>query len=49
MLHELRIEEREPSELVLVQIHHEELVRRSEIGLLGSELFIKVAHILAMT
>ena len=49
MLHELRVEEGESGELVLVEVHHEEFVRRGQVGLLGGELPIEVANVLAMT
>lgn len=49
VLHELRVEEGESGELVLVEVHHEEFVRRGQVGLLGGELSIEVAHVLAMT
>ena len=48
MLHELRVEEGEPCELVLVEVHHEEFVGGREVGLLGGELLVEVAHVLAM-
>ena len=48
MLHKLGIEERESGELVLVQVHHEELVRGREVRLLRGELTVEVAHVLAM-
>jgi hypothetical protein len=38
MLNEFRIEVAEPGELVLIQIHHEELVRGREIRGLGGKL-----------
>lgn len=48
VLYKLRVEEGESGELVLVQIHHEELVRGSEIRLLRGELPVKVGHVLPM-
>jgi hypothetical protein len=38
MLNEFRIEVAEPGELVLIQVHHEELVRGCEIRGLGGKL-----------
>ena len=38
MLNEFRIEVAEPGELVLVQVHHEELVRGGEVCCLGGKL-----------
>jgi hypothetical protein len=38
MLNEFRIEVAEPGELVLVQVHHEELVRGGEVCGLGGKL-----------
>jgi hypothetical protein len=38
MLNEFRIEVAEPGELILIQIHHEELVRGREIRGLGGKL-----------
>ena len=48
VLHKLRVEEGESCELVLVQVHHEELVRRGQLSLLGGELAVEVAHVLAV-
>lgn len=48
MLHEFRIEKRETHKLRLIQIHHEQFVRGSQIRLLRGELLVKVAHVLAM-
>ena len=48
MLDKLRVEERESGKLVLVEVHHEELVRRGEVGALGGELLVEVAHVLAV-
>ena len=48
MLHILRVEEGEAGELVLVEVHHEEFVGGGEVGLLGGELLVEVAHVLAM-
>lgn len=48
VLHKFRIEIGEPVELGLIQVHHEELVRRSQISLLRGELTVEVRHVLAM-
>ena len=48
MLDVLRVEEGESGELVLVEVHHEELVGGGEVGLLGGELLVEVAHVLTM-
>ena len=48
MLHKLRVEEGEPGKLVLVEVHHEELVRGREVRLLGGELAVKVGDVLAV-
>lgn len=48
MLNKLWIEEGETHELCLVQVHHEQFICGSKICLLRCELFVKVAHILAM-
>lgn len=48
MLHEFRIEKRETHKLRLIQIHHEQFVRGSQIRLLRGELLVEVAHVLAM-
>ncbi len=48
MLHVLRVEEGESRELVLVQVHHEELVGGREVGALRGELLVEVAHVLAV-
>ena len=48
MLHEFRIEERESHKLVLIQIHHEQLVSRRQIQLVGRELLVEVADIFTM-
>ena len=49
MLYELRVEEGEAGELVLVEVHHEELVRGRELHPLARELPVKVGHVLAVT
>ena len=38
MLNEFRVEVAEPGELVLVQVHHEKLVRGGEVRGLGGKL-----------
>jgi len=48
MLDELGVQVGETHELGLVQIHHEQLVCWCQVCLLGSELLVKVAHVLAM-
>ena len=48
MLHKLRVEEGESGKLVLVEVHHEELVRGREVRLLGGELAVKVGDVLAV-
>ena len=48
VLHKLRVEEGESGELVLVEVHHEELVRGREVRLLGGELAVKVGDVLAV-
>ncbi len=42
---ELRVEVREPGELVLVQVHEEDFVRRGQIHSLARELPVKVADV----
>ena len=49
MLDKLWVEEREAGELVLVEVHHEELVSGGEVHTLASKLPVKVGHVLAMT
>lgn len=46
MLHVLRVEEGEAGELVLVEVHHEELVGGREVRLLRGELPVEVGHVL---
>lgn len=48
VLHEFRIEKRETHKLRLIQVHHEQLVRGSQIRLLRGELLVEVAYVLAM-
>ncbi len=49
MLNKLWVEKRESGKLVLVQVHHEHLVRGGQVGLLRRELPVKVADIFAVT
>ena len=42
MLNELRVEEGEAGELLLVQVHHEELVGGGQLGRLLCELAVEV-------
>jgi len=44
MLNEFGVEVAEPGELVLIQVHHEELVRGREIRGLGGELERRKIH-----
>merc|ERR1712117_576446 len=48
VLHKLRVEEGESGKLVLVEVHHEELVRGREVRFLGGELAVKVGDVLAV-
>lgn len=48
MLDVLRVQEGEPGELVLVEVHHKELVGGGEVRLLGGELLVEVADVLAV-
>ena len=48
MLNELRVEVGEAGELVLIQIHHEELVRGRQVDRLPRELTVKVGDVLAV-
>lgn len=48
VLHELGVEEGEAHELGLVEVHHEQLVRRRQLRLLLRELLVEVRHVLAM-
>ena len=45
VLNKFRIEERESSELILVQVHHEQLVRGSDAGVLLREALVEVGHV----
>ena len=49
MLNKLGVEEGEASKLVLVEVHHEQLVSGCEVCALTSELPVKVGHVLAVT
>ena len=46
MLNKFRVEEGKASELILIQVHHEQLVSGGEVCALTSELPVKVRHIL---
>ena len=48
MLDELRVEEGEASKLILIQVHHEQLVGGGEVGALAGELSVKVGNILSV-
>jgi hypothetical protein len=48
MLNKLRVEEGKASKLILIQVHHEQLVSGSEVCALASELPVKVGHILSV-
>lgn len=48
VLHELRIEIREAHEFRLIQVHHKQLVRGSQVRLLRGELLVEVTHVLTM-
>ena len=45
MLNKLWVEEGESGKLVLVEVHHEELVGGRQLGLLGGELAVKVGDV----
>ena len=49
MLDELGVEEGEAGELILVEVHHEQLVGGGEVCTLASELPVKVGHILPVS
>ena len=46
MLNKLRVEEGKASELILIKIHHEQLVSGGEVCALAGELPVKVRHVL---
>lgn len=48
MLDEFRVEKRETHEFRLVQVHHEQFIGRSEVGLFAGELLIEIAHVLTV-
>lgn len=48
VLDEFGIEEGESEELVLIQVHHEQLVGGRQVQLLGRELLVKVADVFAV-
>ena len=47
VLDKLRVEEGEAGELLLVQVHHEELVGGGQLGRLLCELAVEVGHVSA--
>ena len=47
VLDKLRVEEGEAGELLLVQVHHEELVGGGQLGRLVCELAVEVGHVSA--
>ena len=49
MLNKLRIEEGETSKLVLVEVHHEQLVGWGQVSAFTGKLPIKIWDIFAMT
>ena len=49
MLDKLWVKEREAGELILVEVHHEQLVCGGELHSLARELTVKVGHVLAMS
>ena len=46
MLDELRVKEGKSSKLILVKVHHEQLVSGGELRALAGELSVKVGNIL---
>ena len=48
VLDELRVEIAEAGEVVLIEVHHEQLVGRGQVHRLRGELTVKVGHILPM-
>ena len=48
MLYKLRVEEREAGELLLVEVHHEQLVGGRQGGDLLGEARVKVGHVLVV-
>ena len=46
MLDKLWVEEGEASKLILVEVHHEQLVGGGEVCTLTGELSVKIGHIL---
>ena len=49
MLDKLGVEEGEAGELVLVEVHHEQLVGGRKVHPLAGELPVKVGHVFAMS
>lgn len=48
VLHKLRIEKREAHKFRLVQVHHEQLIRGSQVRLFRGKLFVEVTHVLTV-
>ena len=48
MLHIFGVKEGESRELVLIQVHHEQLVRGRQVRLLGGKLPVEIAHVFAV-
>jgi len=48
MLDELWVEEGEPGKLILVKVHHEELVRGCQLRALAGKLSVKVRDVFSM-
>ena len=48
MLYKLRVKEGEAGELVLVEVHHEQLVWGRQDGVLLREARVKVGHVLVV-
>lgn len=48
MLDKLRVQEREASKLILVEIHHEQLVSGCQVHALAGELPVEVGNILSV-
>ena len=49
MLDKLRVEIAEAGKVVLLHVHHEELVGGGQVDRLGGELPVEVGNVLAMT
>lgn len=48
VLHKLGIEKREAHKFRLVQVHHEQLVRGSQVRLFRGELFVEITDVLTV-